>query len=96
MKRDVIIAATLIVADVPDSTIRFFLKVYEYVLSQKDGFNCADLSEQSGYTSESSRQHVTVLTDKEFLTRTGYRSWVLTPNRFIELGDVNANGQKIV
>mgnify|MGYP003427365121 CR=1 FL=1 len=92
MTRDVMIAATMIVADVPDSTIRFFLKVYDYMVGQKEGFNCSDLSKQSDYTSESARQHVTVLTEYEFLNRTGYRSWTLNSSKFIEIGDAIRNG----
>ena len=92
MSRDVLIAATMIVAGVPDSTIRFLLAVYDYMEEQSEGFNCSDLSKQSDYTSESARQHVTVLTEYEFLNRTGYRSWVLQPNKFIWLGDGNRNG----
>ena len=87
MTRDVMIAATMIVAGVPDSTIRFLLAVYDYMEGQGDGFNCSDLSKQSDYTSESARQHVTVLTEYEFLNRTGYRNWILESSKFIGLGD---------
>lgn len=87
MTRDVMIAATMIVAGVPDSTIRFLLAVYDFMVEQSDGFNCSDLSKQSDYTSESARQHVTVLTEYEFLNRTGYRSWIVQSSKFIGLGD---------
>lgn len=92
MTRDVMIAATLIVAGVPDSTIRFLLAVYDYMESQREGFNCSDLSKQSDYTSESARQHVTVLTEYEFLNRTGYRNWILQSSKFRDVGDSNRNG----
>lgn len=87
MTRDVMIAATMIVAGVPDSTIRFLLAVYDFMAEQSDGFNCSDLSKQSDYTSESARQHVTVLTEYEFLNRTGYRNWIIQSSKFIGLGD---------
>lgn len=94
MSEKILVTATLLVAGIPDSTIRFFLSVYEYMAENKDGFNCSDLSKQSDYTSESARQHVTVLTEYEFLNRTGYRSWLLETSKFRSLGELKTNGKE--
>ncbi len=84
----ILVAATMLVDGVPDATIRFFLSVYDYVAVTKT-FNCSDLSNQSDHTSESARQHVTVLTDSGFLDRIGYRSWTLNSSKFRRLGVKN-------
>jgi len=86
-KNLILVAANMLADGVPDATIRFFLSVYPYVVETKT-FNCSDLSNQSDHTSESARQHVTVLTDFGFLDRIGYRSWSLNASKFRSLGDL--------
>lgn len=93
-KNLIMIAATMIVAGVPDASIRFFLSVYAYVAGTET-FNCSDLSNQSDHTSESARQHVTVLTDFGFLDRIGYRSWSLNASKLRSIGDVKIGQEAI-
>ncbi len=74
----VLLAAYLLVNQIPDATIRFFVNVYPSI-KDLSGFSCKDLATFYDCTSESARQHVKVLTMKGYLIRTSYRSWVVKP-----------------
>lgn len=78
MNKLIYLAAMMLVDNFPDATVRFFVKVYPSIVNNPK-FSCSDLAEIYGYTPEAARQHVKVLTNKGYLKRISYRSWVVEP-----------------